>query len=60
MKKPHRNPFAAVTLWVLAASAICNSFYLTHNRALSFTFGVIGGALIVFAIRFSDLTIARH
>jgi len=60
MKKPNRSPLAAVTLWLLAACAIYNSFFLMHGRALSFTFGVIGGVLIVFAILFSDLAIARH
>jgi hypothetical protein len=57
MKKPNRNPFVAVVLWLLAAGTIYSAFYLVHGRVLSFGFGLIGGILIAFAIVFSGWTI---
>jgi hypothetical protein len=57
MKTPNRDPLTAVILWALAAGTIYPAFYLFHNRILSFSFGLIGGILIVFAILYSGWTI---
>jgi hypothetical protein len=57
MKKPNRNPLIALIFWLLAAGTIYAAFYVVHGRILSFSFGLIGGLLIVFAVVFSGWTL---